>query len=76
MFFEMKIKLFLATDLFFFCLAVMATFSISAILMLLDFYDLGRAACIFGFAAFALFLFTHSLAMVKERARCSRISPL
>lgn len=43
----------------------MVPFSISAILMLLDFYDLGRAACIFGFAAFALFLFTHNWAMVR-----------
>jgi hypothetical protein len=52
----MKVKRFVATGLFFFCLAAMVPFSISAILMLLDFYDLGRAACIFGSAAFALFL--------------------
>jgi hypothetical protein len=43
----------------------MVPFSISAILMLLDFIDLGRGACIFGFAALALFLFTHSWAMVR-----------
>jgi len=61
----MKVKRFVAVGLFFFCLAATVPFSAVAILMLFDFYDLGRAACIFGFAAFALFLFTHSWAMVR-----------
>jgi hypothetical protein len=71
----MKVKRFVATGLFFFCLAAIVLFSISAILMLLDFYDLGRAACIFGFAALALFLFTDSLAMVRGSKMQHDISP-
>ena len=54
--FEIKIPRFVASGLLFFCVIAIVPFSLSSILVLLDYCDAGRAVCIFGFIAFALFL--------------------